>query len=68
MISAILACPIVLVINLSGLPWTREDGLDKAFSMRRCAAKYEDAPCLIKYYKYSLRDSGSICGAKRIKR
>lgn len=57
-----MACVIVLVINLTSLPFNQEDTKHLKLAVQRCHRLYNDAPCLKKFIKKGEREYQAICG------
>lgn len=59
-----LICAATIIINTSGDPWNEHDEKVMKRATYVCATneRYEDTPCLVKFYKKETRAYWAICG------
>jgi hypothetical protein len=57
------SCPETDIINKTNT-WTTQDQRNLKFATNRCIKKYEDAPCLKKFYKIGTRRYWALCGCE----
>lgn len=57
-----MICALVIMINLTKLPWTEIDVKNKIVAKHRCITKYDDSPCLKKFIKVGDQTYRAICG------
>ena len=60
-----LGCPTTMVTNESTEAWNKQDQSNMNHAIKRCAEKFENSPCLIKFTKRAPQTYWAICGAKR---
>jgi hypothetical protein len=60
-----MLCELVILVNLSTDPWNKDDDKNKDVASKRCAVKYEDAPCLKKFVKVEPLMYRAICGEEK---
>jgi hypothetical protein len=58
-------CPKTSTINISGLPWNKDDSENRKHAQMRCGQKFPDAPCLITLVKVDEQIYRAICGDQR---
>lgn len=56
-----LFCPVVIMVNLTALPWTELDNRNLVVAKSRCSELYPNSPCLKKFIKKDRGVYNAIC-------
>lgn len=60
----IYGCQMVLMINLSNLPWNDHDTQIEKQAEIRCTQIYKDSPCLTRFVKTGNGAYQALCGKR----
>lgn len=68
LVSTVLTCPLVDIVNHTKLPWNLKDDqrtLEYNVKAQRCSAHFKNEPCLVRIHKLGVRDYHAECGPVR---
>ena len=66
LLSSILLCPVIVMVNQSKLSWTVQDLATRDRNINSCSRKYgQRSPCMIQFTKVKEATYRITCGAKR---
>ena len=60
-----LRCPMPVIKNVSGRPFTQFDAKVLENAKKRCAVLFQESPCVAKFYMYNDDGYGVMCGGER---
>ena len=64
-VAKVLQCPEPIISNMSGGPFEQIDATTFNFAKKRCAALFQQSPCLVKFIMYNDDGYGVICGKEK---